>query len=151
MSASTWSGSSFRWSGLHFQRHMAVAQVVGGAQQSNQRRAVFGAGAHVEHRLRRGLHRDQAAVLRPPAHRRRAPRWHAWAGTRRARGPGCRSRRSGSSAARPSPAPQLAARLSNTAARPRTCGGRSLWWLSMVNVSLVKSAIRLRMVQQRPA
>ena len=32
MSASTWSGSIFRWSGLQLDRHMAVAQVVGRAQ-----------------------------------------------------------------------------------------------------------------------
>ena len=48
--------------GLELQRHMPVAQVVGSAQQV-KRRAVLGAGAHHQHRLRRGQHPDQRAVL----------------------------------------------------------------------------------------
>ena len=48
--------------GLELQRHMAVAQVVGGAHQI-ERRAVLGAGTHHQHRLRGGQHADQRAVL----------------------------------------------------------------------------------------
>jgi hypothetical protein len=61
-SASTWSGSSFRWSGFSSSGDVAVAQVVGGAHQV-ARRAVLGAVAHDEHRLRGGLHAHEAAVV----------------------------------------------------------------------------------------
>eukprot|EP01137_Pigoraptor_chileana_P017644 Opistho-2@76024 len=47
---------------LQLQLHMAVAQVVGGAQQI-ERAAVLGAGAHLQHGLRGGLDQDQGAVL----------------------------------------------------------------------------------------
>ena len=48
--------------GAQFQRDMALAQVVGGAQQV-ERCAVFGAGAHHQHRLRRGQHAHQRAIV----------------------------------------------------------------------------------------
>ena len=48
--------------GLQLQRHVAVAQVVGGAQQV-ERRAVVGAVRDDQHRLWRGLHAHQRAVL----------------------------------------------------------------------------------------
>ncbi|EWS53803.1 hypothetical protein X551_03393 [Methylibium sp. T29] len=48
--------------GLQLQRHMAVAEVVGGAQQV-EGRAVFAAMPHHQHRLGRGDHADQRTVL----------------------------------------------------------------------------------------
>ncbi len=48
--------------GLQLNRHMAVAQVVGGAGQV-KRRAMLGAGGDAQHRLRRGLHAHQRAVF----------------------------------------------------------------------------------------
>jgi DNA-binding winged helix-turn-helix (wHTH) protein len=47
---------------LQLQRHVAIGQVVGRAQQVT-RRAVLAAGAHHQHRLRRGQHLDERAVL----------------------------------------------------------------------------------------
>ena len=43
-------------------RHMPVAQMVGGAGQV-KRRAVCGAGSDAQHALRRSLHADQGAVF----------------------------------------------------------------------------------------
>jgi hypothetical protein len=48
--------------GLQLELHMPVAEVIGRAQQV-EGRAVFDAGAHHHHRLRRGDHLDQRAVL----------------------------------------------------------------------------------------
>ena len=48
--------------GLQFQRHMAVAQVVGGAHQV-EGAAVLAAVAHHQQRLRCGLHHHQRAVF----------------------------------------------------------------------------------------
>lgn len=48
--------------GLQLDGDVAVAQVVGGAHQV-ARRAVLGAVAHDEHRLRGGLHAHEAAVV----------------------------------------------------------------------------------------
>jgi len=66
--------------GLQFQRDVAVAQVVGRAQQV-ERRAVLRAGAHHHHGLRRGLDADQRAVLGDEhvaaAHRGAARQEHA--------------------------------------------------------------------------
>ena len=59
--------------GLQFQRHVAVAQVVGGAQQI-EGRAVRAAVAHHQHRLRGGHHAHQRAVL---DHQRVATTHHA--------------------------------------------------------------------------
>ena len=52
----------FQVIGLQLNRHMAVAQVVGGAHQI-KRRAMLGAGRNAQHFLRRGQHADQASVL----------------------------------------------------------------------------------------
>jgi len=48
--------------GLQFQCHLALAQLVGDAQQVN-RAAVLGAVAHFQHRLLGGLHQHQRAVV----------------------------------------------------------------------------------------
>ncbi len=66
--------------GRELQRHMPVAEVVGRAQQV-ERRAVLRAMAHHQHRLRRGEHTHQRAVVTDQhvaaAHRRAARQEHA--------------------------------------------------------------------------
>ena len=48
--------------GLQFDRHMSVAQVIGGTHQVKGT-AVFGTGCDVQHRLIGGLHSNEGAVL----------------------------------------------------------------------------------------
>ena len=57
---------------LHFELHMAVTQVVGGAGQVSGG-AVLRAGAHLQHRLRRGFDAQERPVLR---HQHVAPTQH---------------------------------------------------------------------------
>ena len=55
-------GLDLQMVGLELDRHVAVAQVVGGARQV-EGRAVLGAVGDAQHRLRRGQHPHQRAVL----------------------------------------------------------------------------------------
>ena len=143
MSASTWSGSSFRWSGLQLQRHVAVAQVVGGAQQV-ERRAVLGCSGAPPAPAAARPSRAPASRPRPPARRRRAPRCRA-AGTRPARGrlESVASKRLFWRTSQSSST--LAARLSSTAARPRP------WGMSLLTVSMGESGrlLGLRRARRR--